>query len=50
VSIVRNELAEDQEVKVAATPGVECPGRGGLTFRAWFVETEAGWRFPAFVE
>lgn len=32
------------------TPGVECPGRGGLSFRAWFVETKAGWKFTAFVE
>jgi len=32
------------------TPGVECPGRGGLTFRAWFVESPAGWKFQAFVE
>jgi hypothetical protein len=31
-------------------PGVECPGRGGLSFRAWFVETPAGWGFTAFVE
>ena len=29
---------------------VECPGRGGLSFRAWFVETQDGWKFRAFVE
>jgi hypothetical protein len=32
------------------TRAVECPGGGGLSFRAWFVETKAGWRFTAFVE
>src|SRR5262245_24184320 len=32
------------------TPGVECPGRGGLSFRAWFVQVQQGWRFTAFVE
>lgn len=32
------------------TPAVECPGRRGLSFRAWFVETKAGWKFTAFVE
>ena len=32
------------------TPGVECPGRGGTSFRAWVVETKAGWKFAAFVE
>lgn len=29
---------------------VECPGRGGLSFRAWFVEAQEGWKFAAFVE
>jgi hypothetical protein len=29
---------------------VECPGRGGLSFRAWFVEAQEGWKFTAFVE
>jgi hypothetical protein len=32
------------------TPAVECPGRGARSFRAWFVETNAGWKFAAFVE
>lgn len=32
------------------TPGVECPGRRGLSFRAWFVQSQSGWRFTAFVE
>jgi hypothetical protein len=32
------------------TRGVECPGAGGDSFRAWFVETKAGWKFTAFVE
>jgi hypothetical protein len=31
-------------------PGVECPGRGGLSFRAWFVRVQSGWKFAAFVE
>jgi hypothetical protein len=31
-------------------PAVECPGRGGHSFRAWFVETKAGWKLTAFVE
>jgi hypothetical protein len=30
--------------------GVECPGKGGISFRAWFVSTASGWRFTAFVE
>jgi hypothetical protein len=30
-------------------PGVECPGKGGTSFRAWFVDTAAGWKFTAFV-
>jgi len=32
------------------TPGVECPGRGELSFRAWFVQNQPGWKFTAFVE
>jgi hypothetical protein len=31
-------------------PAVECPGTGGLSFHAWFVETPRGWRFTAFME
>lgn len=31
-------------------PGVECPGKGGLSFRAWFMTTPEGWKFTAFVE
>lgn len=29
---------------------VECPGKEGSLFRAWFVRTRAGWRFTGFVE
>jgi hypothetical protein len=32
------------------TPAVECPGKRGLSFRAWFVEAQGRWKFTAFVE
>jgi hypothetical protein len=31
-------------------PGIECPGEGGESFRAWFARTGDGWKFVAFVE
>lgn len=36
--------------RLVKTDEVECPGRGGLNFRAGFIKTDKGWRMNYFVE